>query len=236
MAPFGACAAVDAGFDGEPFMAVLKAVLSSRRSTKSPLFRQSGSQRGRSLFPNFATEIYSVLAALADHHGRVGNDSDSISEARQLADLLIELRREDGGWPWIYHAEKSAVVEPYQIYSVHQDAMAPMAMFALTDATGDMSYARSAVEGLPWCFGQNEMNFNFYDSEKQFAHRAIKRKGWADRIELWSNTALAVSPWQTRLKLGAAEINATCRPYHLGWVLEAWCGREDYVRHPEEQP
>jgi len=25
------------------------------------------------------------------------------------------------------------------------------------------------------------------------------------------------------------EINPTDRPYHFGWVLEAWCGREDAV-------
>ena len=26
------------------------------------------------------------------------------------------------------------------------------------------------------------------------------------------------------------ELNPTDRPYHFGWVLEAWCGREDVLR------
>lgn len=220
----GCAAAVEAGFDATALLTRFLAVLRSRQARRSPLFHHLGTRRGRALLPNFATQVYSLLA-LADV-ARITNDSESLNQARALGDLLVELRGADAGWPWLFHAEKGSVVEVYQVYSVHQDAMAPMAYFALADATGDRAYARSGAEGLPWCFGANELGFKFYDADMRFAHRAIRRSGWADRAELWFNTLAGLAGVSSRAHLGKPEINATCRPYHLGWVMEAWAGRE----------
>jgi hypothetical protein len=204
-------------------------VLRSRRAKRTPLYHHLGTSRGRALLPNFATQVYSLLA-LAES-ARVANDSTALAEAVRLAELLVALRHADAGWPWLYHAERGTVVEAYQIYSVHQDAMAPMAFFALADATGDAQYARLGADGLPWCFGRNELGFDFYDAEARFAHRAIKRRGWADRGELWANTASALVRLDRRVQLGQSEINTTCRPYHQGWIIEAWAGREHHGSH-----
>ncbi|MCB9889943.1 MAG: hypothetical protein H6836_10255 [Planctomycetes bacterium] len=220
----GAAAAVEAGLPAERLLAGFLAQLRSRRARKSPLFHHLGTGRGRALLPNFATQIYSVLA-LADV-ARITNDQQALGEATALADLLVELRGPDCGWPWLFHAEKGRVVETYQVYSVHQDAMAPMAYFALGAATGNPRYATAGAEGLPWCFGENELGLQFYDVPACFAHRAIKRGGWADRAELWANTLTGVAGLRPRVRLGKPVVNTTCRPYHLGWVMEAWAGRE----------
>ena len=204
-------------------------VLRTRHAKRTPLFHHLGTPKGRALLPNFATQIYSLLA-LAES-ARVTNDSTALAEAVRLADLLVALRHADAAWPWLYHAERGSVVEAYQIYSVHQDAMAPMAYFALAEVTGDAQYARLGADGLPWCFGRNELGFDFYDAATRFAHRAIKRRGWADRGELWTNTASAILGLHGRVHLGRPEINTTCRPYHQGWILEAWAGREHHGSH-----
>jgi len=204
-------------------------VLRGRQAKRTPLYHHLGTSKGRALLPNFATQIYSLLA-LAES-ARVTNDSTVLAEAVRLADLLVSLRHADGGWPWLYHAERATVVEAYQIYSVHQDAMAPMAYFALAEVTGDPQYARLGADGLPWCFGRNELGFDFYDAATRFAHRAIKRRGWTDRGELWTNTASALLGLNRRVHLGQSEINTTCRPYHQGWILEAWAGREHFGSH-----
>lgn len=223
----GAASAVGAGLGAERLLAEMLDVLWSRRADRSPLFHHQGSRRGRSLLPNFATQIYSVLA-LAEV-SRSTNDSKALAAATALADLLVELRGPDAGWPWLFHAERATVVERYQIYSVHQDAMAPMAYFALSEVTGDQRYATAGAEGLPWCFGSNELQFDFYDAANHFAHRAIRRRGFTDRGELWANTALALVGSRRRVDAGPVEVNDTCRPYHLGWVLEAWAGRERHI-------
>ena len=220
----GAAAAVEAGLPAAALLDRFLGILRSRRARKSPLFHHLGTGRGRALLPNFATQIYSVLA-LAEA-ARITNDSRALAEATALADLLVDLREADCGWPWLFHAEKGKVVETYQVYSVHQDAMAPMAFFALGAAAGDERYTTAGAEGLPWCFGENELAFAFYDSAALFAHRAIRRNGWADRAELWANTFAGVAGLRQRARLGKAVVNTTCRPYHLGWVMEAWAGRE----------
>lgn len=226
----GAAHARGAGLPGaEALHDRMVQVLRSRRADRSPLYHHLGTRKGRGLLPNFATQIYSLLA-LAESV-RVANDSLDLADAKRLADLLVELRRGDGGWPWLYHAERGTVVEAYQVYSVHQDAMAPMALFALAEVTADDGYARAGADGLPWCYGHNELGVQFYDAQQRFAHRAIKRRGWADRSELWVNTAAALAGTRRRVQLGQPELNATCRPYHQGWIIEAWAGREQRGAH-----
>jgi hypothetical protein len=200
-----------------------------RRSRSSPLFRHTATDTMRAALPNFATQIYTLLALgeTARHQFTRGADQ----AARDLADKLIELRLPDNGWPWLFHADRAVVVEPYEIYSVHQDAMAPMALFALAEAVGDRSYARAAVEGFQWCFGKNALGFTFYDGAARFAHRSIKRRGFAHSFNLWANAALRGElGLEMAANVGGLQINRTCRPYHLGWILEAWSGREHLHR------
>lgn len=222
----GAAVAVGAGRSAEQLLAVVLDALWSRRATSSPLFHHKGAGR-RAVLPNFATQIYSVLA-LAEV-ARATDDQKAIAAAVELSDLLIDSRDDDFGWPWLFHSERGTVVERYQVYSVHQDAMAPMALFAVSEVTGDDRYATAGAEGLEWCYGRNELSFHFYDPANRFAHRAIRRKGAADRAELWANTAFGLAGAPQRLDVGPRTINATCRPYHLGWVIEAWAGREDRI-------
>ena len=197
--------------------------MKQRKSPASPLYRHLGGG-WRALFPNFATEIYALLALTeaARYDAVAGAQRDACA----LADLLIELRMPDGAWPWLYHADRGDVVEAYELYSVHQDAMAPMALFALSEVTGDSSYAKAAVESYRWCFGHNELSHHFYDTGTTFAHRSIKRRGASHHAHLWANTGLSRLGRSAALDFGPKSINTTCRPYHLGWVLEAWSGRE----------
>lgn len=201
------------------------AQLLRRRSSTSALFRHTADGSWRAKLPNFATEIYTLLALSETARHELAVDARPLASA--LAETLIGLRLPDGGWPWLYHADRAVVVEPYEVYSVHQDAMAPMALFALTEVTGDNSFARAAVESFQWCFGRNELGVTFYDPINRFAHRSIKRRGAAHSLNLWANTGLGGALGvRARTGLGGVEVNATCRPYHLGWILEAWCGRE----------
>jgi hypothetical protein len=224
----GSVVAVSAGLPARALADRAIGQLRSRRSLRSPLFRHTALGRGRAAVPNFATEVYSLLAlceiASADM------DRDALADAVRLADALIALRQPDGGWPWLFDADRAVVVEPYQVYSVHQDAMAPMALFALAEVSGDQSYAQAAIESSRWGFGNNELGFHFYDLHNRFAHRSIRREGWAQRTDLAINVALAKGGSHRRANLGRLTIETTCRPYHLGWVLEAWSGREHLSR------
>jgi hypothetical protein len=201
--------------------------LRRRRSSRTGLFRHHGTERLRARLPNFATQIYSLLALAETARHELADDA--LDHAARLADVLIGSRDGHHGWPWLFDSERGGVVERYEVYSVHQDAMAPMALLALAEVTGERGYIDAAVEGLRWGFGQNELGFNFYDRGNLFAHRSIRRRGPGRRVGLYGNTALSLARLPARIDPRALEINATCRPYHLGWILEAWSGRESLL-------
>ncbi len=196
-----------------------------RAGSNGNLFAHRDAGR-RARFPNFATQIYGVLAlAMAAENGHATDAA--LATARRVADRLLELQRPDGGWPWIFDARRGTVVEPYEVYSVHQDAMAPMALLELSEVTGDPRYRDAAIHGLDWIFGQNDLSCEMLDRDAGILYRSIRRKGGFDRALLYANTATA-SMGRAALSgvRGPLEVNPTDRPYHLGWILEAWAGRE----------
>jgi hypothetical protein len=187
----------------------------------SGLFRHFGNPGRRRRFPNFATEIYSVLA-LAAAAAR-GVDERALSAAQRAADRLLSLQLDDGGWPWLYDAERGTVVERYEVYSVHQHGMAPMTLYELSAVSGDERYAAAADRGLPWMFGENELGADMAPLERGMTYRSIRRSRPFDRLFLIGNTATSATLRRSRAGAGKRlEINRTCRPYELGWLVEAW--------------
>lgn len=55
----------------------------------------------------------------------------------RIVKRLERLQRSNGGWPWIYDAERGTVVQPFELYSVNQNGMAAMALRELQRATGE---------------------------------------------------------------------------------------------------
>lgn len=203
-------------------------LLIARARTPSGLLCQYESGL-RARFPHFATQVYGVLALVAVARAR--DDERPAAVAVKVADRLLELQLADGAWPWIYDAQRGTVIEPYRLYSVHQDAMAPMALQALSELTGEARFARSALRGLPWVWGANELATPMLDRGEDMLYRSINRRGWRDRAMLWGNTIAARVAGPLRARQGGpTEVERTDRPYHLGWVLEAWADRVAALR------
>ncbi len=204
----------------EPLLAAMAAEHLRRCRTPSGLALHRGSG-WRARFPNFATQIYGVLAL--SRFGRLRKAPEAIGAARMIADRLLALQRPNGGWPWIFDARRGAVVEPYEIYTVHQDAMAPMALLELSKATGERDYRDAALVGLEWVAGANELGTPMLDRSQGMVYRSIRRRAPFNRLLLYANTATASAgrPLLGDVR-GPLEVNRSDRPYHLGWVLEAW--------------
>ena len=104
--------------------------------------------------------------------------------------------------------------------------MAPMAFLELGEALDDPGYRDVALESLTWLGGQNDLGRPMIDPDQRLIYRSIRRRPPFNRIALYTNTALAYTGRRPVVSSrGPLEINPTDRPYHLGWILEAWCGR-----------
>ena len=194
------------------------------------LLRHFDNARWRRRFPNFATQIYSVLALAVVARHRL--DDRALPAAIVTADRLLEMQLPDGGWPWLFDAERGAVVEHYEIYSVHQDAMAPMALLELWEICRDPRLTDAVARSLSWIHGGNELGMNMIDRADGLVLRSIRRKPGHDRFWAGAKTAASLAGLSARAATARlTEANPTDRPYHFGWVLEAWCGREGVLRH-----
>jgi hypothetical protein len=56
--------------------------------------------------------------------------------------------------------------------------------------------------------------------------RSIRRRRPLDRTAIYAKTAAALAGVAVDRPARFLEVNETCRPYELGWLLEAWAGRE----------
>ena len=209
---------------GERVLAAARRQLLERGSQSGLLLHAARGPRRR--FPNFATQIYGVLALSL--LARLRDDGEAREAGRAIGERLLELQLPDGGWPWIFDAQRGTIVEPYELYSVHQDAMAPMGMHGLTEATRDERYRAAATYGLDWVWGRNELGAQMLDREVGMLYRSIRRREGASRAYLYGRTAASyLRPPRLKDARSMLEVNRSDRPYHLGWVLEAWAGREE---------
>ena len=131
------------------------------------------------------------------------------------------------------------VVEPYEVYSVHQDAMAPMALLELSEASGDAALPRGGAARPRLGLRPQRARREMLDREAGILYRSIRRRSPVrPRAALREHGARVRRPGRRRSRgvRGPLEVNPTDRPYHLGWILEAWAGRETRLAGTRESP
>jgi hypothetical protein len=142
---------------------------------------------------------------------------------------IIKLQGSNGEWAWFYDASRGAIVDWYQIYSVHQDAMSLLFLFPALEL-GVPSSSEAIRKSYTWLFGQNEINARMIDLDPFFIRRSIRRKGSFEREKrFFRSMALTTSGRDAkRAKPNYLEINPESRSYHIGWILYVWAGRSDF--------
>lgn len=170
----------------------------------------------------FADQVY-PLQALARLHAATG-DPEALRAAEQVARGICEAQGPQGEWWWHYDARSGAVVEGYPVYSVHQLAMAPMALLDLADA-GGTAYVAEISKGLDWMVERPSMVLDelalTWRKEARADPRKIVRGARAAASRVHMGGALGVLD---RVYPPTA-VDRECRPYELGWLLYAWLTR-----------
>src|SRR5262249_16281225 len=118
-----------------------------------------------------------------------------------------------GQWWWHYNSRTGQVAERYPVYSVHQHAMAPMALFALQNASG-IDFDSYINKGLQWISEPNELQQDLKDDSASVVWRCIRPVNThVGRVRSLAGKNLTPNHLQ---------VLKECRPYELGWLLYAF--------------
>lgn len=182
----------------------------------------------------FADQTY-PLQALARAHAS-GADPEALAASEACATRICALQGDGGQWWWHYDARRAGVVEGYPVYSVHQHAMAPTALFDLADA-GGTDFAASIRSGLRWMTEVPELTRSaeagavpepLILDELGVTWRKVYRGDPKKAVRAARGLTTRVVPAARLTPLDRvfrpASVDRECRPYEFGWMLFAWLG------------
>lgn len=177
----------------------------------------AGKLRGR--IGSFADQVYPIYAL--SKFGRAYENGEASKIAVECGEAICRLQGPLGQWWWHYDAATGRVLGRYPVYSVHQDGMAPMALFACADATGQ-NFDEAIYKGLAWIAGANELELNLVDESRSVIWRSFYRK----KYKMYQEEALDLLGI-TRKETARRDLMVLyeCRPYHLGWLLYAFADK-----------
>lgn len=168
---------------------------------------------------SFADQVYPILAFT--RFSEAFKQPEALERALSCGLGICRVQGPLGQWWWHYDSRAGRVADMYPVFSVHQEAMAPMALFALAESTG-RSFDEAIYRGLEWIGGANELNTDMRD----FTHNLIWRRihpvpEFSMKVDV-ALSHLRVYRNASHRKMG---ILHECRPYELGWLLYAFSGR-----------
>ena len=183
----------------------------------------SASGRLRAHIGCFADQVYPIQA-LSRLHASLG-DTEALAAAEACAERICALQGNGGQWWWHYDVRNGTVAEGYPVYSVHQHAMAPMALLELREA-GGRDFSGAIVGGLSWLETHPETPETLIDPEKGVVWRKVARREPNKLVRKAAAVGTALRPG---FRLPAVDalfppgpIDRECRPYEFGLMLYAW--------------
>jgi hypothetical protein len=194
---------------------------------RGPSLYPHGTGRGspwyRAHIGSFADLVYR-LQALARLQASA-DDPEALAVADAVADRICSVQGDAGQWWWHYDSRNGSVVEGYPVYSVHQHAMAPMALLDLAEA-GGAHHLRAVTHGLQWLNSPPEADEDLIISDPPITWRKVARNDPRKAVRGVRAMSTRIRPdWRlTSLDRVAppGTIDHECRPYELGWMLMAW--------------
>ena len=179
----------------------------------------------RRKFASFAIQSY-LSFALA-RAAKQFDEPEIKNCALNAAAKIISLQGPQGQWGWMYDVNKGTVADFYPVFGVHQDAMAPL--FLLESGELGLEQALPAAKkGFNWLNSNNELNLNFINTDNHIIYRSLNRRERLPKLmragRCMSAAILCAS--SETLPQSQVQLNPVCRPYHLGWMLWVFSGRD----------
>lgn len=180
---------------------------------------------------NFADQIYSVQAL--SYAAITLGEEKPFNVAKSCASRLIDHQGTLGQWWWHYNSVSGKVAQHFPVYSVHQYAMAPMALMALT-ASGGGNFEDIIALSQEW-INHNELGVNLKDLQTGTIWRDISPR--ENSLKKSVRHAMSIFGLQQTDGKNIAPDNLTVnyetRPYEWAWCLFAGAMAEGKT-HPSQ--
>jgi hypothetical protein len=175
----------------------------------------AGILRGR--IGSFADQIYSIYAM--SKFASAFSLEEPLDAAELCASAICAAQGPLGQWWWLYDSRTGHISSRYPVYSVHQQGMAPMGLFALEEA-GGQSFTDAIYKGLRWIYGANELGADMRDPTHNLIWRCVRPENSRTKYREMA-LSLFRAP-KNDAPVGALTILHEDRPYELGWLLYAF--------------
>jgi len=172
----------------------------------------------------FADLVYPIHALSLYH--RATGDPEALAAAKRCAEQICRVQGPAGQWWWHYDYRTGRVIEGYPVYAVHQDAMAPLALFAVEETSGE-DFSRATRRGLDWLVRSPELDgASLIDEGADVIWRKVARHEPGKLARALQAVASRVHPSLRTpgvdLLFRPGWIDHETRPYHMGWLLYAF--------------
>jgi len=174
----------------------------------------AGALRGR--IGSFADQVYPIyaLCKFAQAYGI----EEAVKMAQACGETICRVQGPLGQWWWHYDSLTGEVVGRYPVFSVHQDGMAPMALFALGKSIGE-DLSPWIYRGQQWISGKNELGRDLRETSTNIIWRSI----YQAKCRTYFNEAKSLLGFgHNNDAPSGLRIRFECRPYHFGWLLYAF--------------
>lgn len=157
---------------------------------------------------------------------RAGRGEDLRDRAQRLANTLLTLQRDDGGWPGLVDPVRGEAAAWYPALTVTHLAVAPLALRAAQEISLDGDFLSAISAGLVWARGQNALNLDLVHPQGKRIDRGIvprrEPKAFGRGISLVGRRIRGRLPEPDPARL---IVDPAAASDDLGWILEAWAGR-----------
>lgn len=220
-----ACARAGVG-DAESRAKQLFTLLKTEYLDKRSLFIRHDLRPVRRDFVSFGAMVY-FLKSWAEYADAF-DDQQAGEIVATSTRSLMDCQLDDGGWPWFYHVPSGKVMDVYEVYGVHQDAMSMLFLFPARDL-GVEGIDEATRRSVQWLFGHNDVGQPMINEDPFLIYRSIRRRGGAERAKrfLRGVTRGPLGLTAGQVNPSKLEINPECRSYHIGWLIYAWADQTD---------
>ena len=165
------------------------------------------------------SQLHAVVALAKARASGWHEGKDALDSA---ARGVLLLQQEDGAWPALLDPRKGRVAEVYPVFTVNQLAMAPMALRD-TGPEGESAIAR----GVEWARGGNALGFDLvHPEEARIDHGIVPRRHAGSVLRGVGKATRLIKGEPRRLDRDDLILDPRLSAEDLGWLLEAWVGRQ----------